>query len=312
MLTYPRKSESLQQLIYLKRRTVLSEDDEIALYASLQGYQGESEFASVVEQSLQKEYTVLYDIFLKQQNSHFQIDSLIFQEKQLYLLEIKYFHGDYYFQNNHIYHVHSKKRIKNPFDQLQRSELLLRDFLQKHKLPYNIQSYVIFNNPTFTLYQAPIQLNMVLPTQVDRFISKLNKQFSINKPPFQSPLLDIIYSEHIQKNHFEHSPEYHYNDLKKGVFCISCEGIMKLASKYTVTCQKCFKQESIDSAILRTIVEFSALFEKEVITTRYMYEWCGRMFSLRTIRRILEKYLVQQGESRASHYIFHENGQKHK
>src|SRR5699024_11138599 len=170
---------------------------------------------------LRKEYIVLYGILLEQNGSHFQIVCLIICEAQLYLIEIKHFHGDYYFQDNDLYAVKSRKRMKNPFYQNQRSEDLLHDFLLKHELTYNIHSYVVFNHPSFTLYHAPIQSNMILPTQIHRFIKKLNRQ-AIRTTEKEKLLVKTIFQEHIEHNPFEKLPVYHYENLKKDIFCLKC------------------------------------------------------------------------------------------
>src|SRR5699024_2332506 len=147
---------------------------------------------------LRKEYIVLYGILLEQNGSHFQIVCLIICEAQLYLIEIKHFHGDYYFQDNDLYAVKSRKRMKNPFYQNQRCEDLLRDFLLKHELSYHIHSYIVFNHPAFTLYHAPIQSNMILPTQIHRFVKKLNRQ-AVRITHREKLLAQTFYREHIEK-----------------------------------------------------------------------------------------------------------------
>src|SRR5699024_6134957 len=144
----------------------------------------------------------------------FQIDGLIIQEAQIYLLEMKYFQGDYYYQDDNLYAIKSRKRMKNPFYQNQRCEDLLRDFLLQHKLHYNINSYIIFNHPSFMLYQAPIQSNIIFPTQID-----IGLDWGTQK---EKVLTQTIYREHIEKNPFEKLPSYHFEGLKKGIFCLKC------------------------------------------------------------------------------------------
>src|SRR5699024_1861387 len=235
MLAFPRKSKTLQMLLSLKQRCTLSEDDEAALYTEQLGYQGERAFALRLEKSLRKEYVVLYDVLLEQKNSHFQMDCLLICEEQIYLIELKYLEGNYYFHDNDFYTVNSRKRIKNPFYQIQRSEDLLRSFLHKHKLPYNIHSYVVFNHPSFTLYQAPIQTNMILPTQIEKFLQKLNNQ-PVRTTSKEELLVETFYREHIEKNPFERLPAYPYEKLNKGIFCLNCQEQLNREGRYHVRC----------------------------------------------------------------------------
>src|SRR5699024_10103496 len=216
----------------------------------------ERALAITLQQTLKKEYIVLYDLLLEQNGSHFQIDCLIISEAQLYLLEVKYLYGDYYFQDNDLYAVKTRKRIKNPFYQNQRCEDLLRDFLLQHQLHYQINSYILFNHPTFTLYQAPLQKNMILPTQVERFVEMLNRQI-VRTTSNEQQLQQTIYREHIDENPFEKIPSYDYEGLKKGILCIKCSAWMERASKYHLQCLSCGQREFIDSAVLRSVVEFN-------------------------------------------------------
>src|SRR5699024_9976668 len=207
MLDYPRKSRAVQHLQYVRHRTALSKEDETSLYRGLQGFEGEWKFATLLEQKLQKAYIVLHDILLEQGNSHFQMDCLIIHDSAIYLLDIKNFQGDYVYKDNQLYNLHSKKKIKNPFHQIQRCEDLFREFLYTHKLSYTIHSHIIFNHPSFTLYQAPVLPNMILPTQIERFIQKLNDQ-SVYQTSKEGQLVETIYCEHIANNFFDNIPSY--------------------------------------------------------------------------------------------------------
>ena len=43
----------------------------------------------------------------------------------------------------------------------------------------SLESYLIFINPQFMLYHAPINSSIIFPTQLDRFMKKLNLSSSI-------------------------------------------------------------------------------------------------------------------------------------
>lgn len=303
MLTLPRKSNLLQALTFLSCRCTLSKEDESIFYAALQGYEGEREFSAVVQQTLRSDYFVLYDIFLNNSGNHYQLDCLIICERQIYLLEIKYYQGDYYFKNNDLYRLRSKQRIKNPFYQLQRSEDLLRDLLQKYNLEYTINAYVVFNHPSFTLYHALVQTNMILPTQISRFLQKLNRQ-PIHITEKEDLLVDMFYRQHIKENHFERLPEYNFTGMKKGIFCLVCRARLLYIKMGTVQCDSCLAEESIDSAVLRSVVEFNFLFPEVKINTSKIHEWCNGVISQKVVRRVLRNYLSLQRAGRSTHYEF--------
>src|SRR5699024_11673776 len=69
-------------------------------------------------------------------------------------------------------------RIRNPLHQLQRAEDLLRETLHDYAFYPHIQSIVVFVNPEFYLYQAPVQSNMIFPPQIKKFLFQLSKKAS--------------------------------------------------------------------------------------------------------------------------------------
>ncbi|RBP94721.1 nuclease-like protein [Cytobacillus firmus] len=110
------------------------------------------------------------DLLLEVNNSYFQTDTLIISETMIHLLEIKNFQGDWHLDSDKLYTVTSGREYKNPIYQLKRSAALLQTLKQN----YPVEASVVFINPEFTLYQAPMEQPIVLPTQVNRFMKDLN------------------------------------------------------------------------------------------------------------------------------------------
>lgn len=305
MLETPKKSTTLEVLEILRKRIELTELDQSIYYNLQKGYNGELRFSSFLKEELRQDYIVLYDVLLEKANSYFQIDCMIICEEEIHLLDIKNFHDDYYFQGKDFYRVKTGKRAKNPLHQLQRCEDLLRDFLIRSHFNYTIKSYIVFIHPEFTLYQAPLQLNIILPTQVRRFIRKLN-QAPVRITQKEQELAQMLRQEHIQENHYEKLPVYDLKELKKGLICLRlhCDGLMKINGRGKLKCEKCDTKESVESSVLRTVIEFSVLFPNKKITTTRICEWCGGAVSKKMVRRILSKYLCLRGKSKLSHFVF--------
>ena len=137
------------------------------------GCEGERKFELLLEHHQLSECLIINDLLLEKNNTLFQIDSLIISPKKIYLFEVKNYEGDFYVEKDNWFTT-TNIEIKNPLDQLKRSESLLRRLLQDLKLNFPIVSYVIFINPQFTLYQAPMNLPIILPTQLNHFIKKIN------------------------------------------------------------------------------------------------------------------------------------------
>ncbi|WP_238458072.1 nuclease-related domain-containing protein [Alkalihalobacterium alkalinitrilicum] len=111
-------------------------------------------------------------------NTFFQIDTLLITTEKIYLFEVKNYEGDFLIEDDKWYTL-TKTEIKNPVLQVKRSEFLFQRLLQE--LGFNtfitsLETYLIFMNPHFQLYQAPLNMQIIFPTQLKRFLNNLNKK----------------------------------------------------------------------------------------------------------------------------------------
>ncbi|WML57805.1 nuclease-related domain-containing protein [Neobacillus sp. PS2-9] len=162
------ESDELLAMRSLNTRMELTNQDKLRYLNLEKGFEGEKKFDQMTE-LLKEERYIINSLLLKVNNSHFQLDKLIISQGGIHLLDIKNFQGDFYINDNKFIAVKTDREWKNPFDQLKRSSLLFRQLLQNLKLNYLVEPLVIFINPEFTLYQAPMDLPAIFPTQVDKF-----------------------------------------------------------------------------------------------------------------------------------------------
>lgn len=112
-----------------------------------------------------------------------------------------------------------KKEITIPLIQVERNESLFGRFLRDLGMNFAIEYYLVFINPEFTLYNAPIDKRIILPTQLNRFMKKLH----MKNPRTQERHLNFakqLVSEHVtDPPPFMELPKYCYEGLEKGVFC---------------------------------------------------------------------------------------------
>lgn len=165
-------------------------------------------------------------------------------------------------QNNNWYGVPSQNEIQNPLHQLKRMKILLRKVLKKGNFDFSIKPYVLFVHPEFNLYQAPLDLPLVFPTQLNGFIR------TFTSSPFHpischNRLVTFLENEHLSQSAHERLPEYAYETLKKGIVCQECSHFMNVLNKKHVGCPNCQTTEPLEKAIKRNIVEFIALFPNE-------------------------------------------------
>jgi hypothetical protein len=262
----------------------LTEEEKQYYLNQEKGYEGEKRFDELTK-NLGNDLYILNDLLLKTNNTHFQIDTLIISQSSILPIEIKYFNGDHYYQSESFFKI-PKKEIQNPLQQLRRSESLLRQFLRNLGYHGHIEPYLVFNNPEFTLYQAPLNEPIIYPTQVNRFIGNLeNTPSKLNS--WHMKLAEQIISKHITESPYTLLPSYDYDQQKKGITCASCHSFNVTANAKKLVCDKCGNQEEIDSAILRSAEELKLLFPNRKITTRTIQEWCVVISSKKIIRRVL-------------------------
>jgi len=164
------ESEELKVLKALNTRMDLP-DKEKQYYLNLQkGYEGEVMFDGYLRR-LVIQSLIMNDLLLEQNHSHFQIDSLLSSQRLSYLFEVKNFVGEYYFEGDK-FKTDNGNEVKNPLLQLDRNASLLRQFFNSNGIKIPIEPYLVFVNPEFTLYQAPLEGRIILPTNLNRFIEK--------------------------------------------------------------------------------------------------------------------------------------------
>ncbi|KAB2329253.1 NERD domain-containing protein [Cytobacillus depressus] len=266
------------------------------------GYQGEAIFDQLTAK-LQCDVYILNDLCFEFNRSVFQIDTLIISQNTIFPIEIKNYEGDYHYDPEVFRRVSSNYEITNPLDQLKRSMTLLRSLLKFHGIHQPIEGYVTFVNPEFTLYQAPLNTSMILPTQLNRFNKTLNEMTSKLSNQHKK-LADLLISLHQTESPYTRLPTYNYEHLKKGISCISCYSYeVAVIAEKKIVCDKCSCVEDVNSAVLRNVEELKTLFPDKKLTTTRVHEWCKVIKSKKTIRRILIQNLRSVGESHLRYFV---------
>ncbi|MFD2655247.1 hypothetical protein [Gracilibacillus thailandensis] len=164
-----------------------------------------------------------------------------------------------------------------------------------------IQAAVVFINPECTIYQAPRTSKILLPTQLKRYFRQFHQPSTLS--PFCHQLAEKLEAIRLEKSPYEQLPEYHYNELTKGIPCSLCKKNLKTREGQSLICDNCGEQESLQAAVLRNIKEFMLLFPEERITTAKIGDWCNIPITERQIRYILNKYFEQKGYNKGAYYV---------
>lgn len=283
-LTKPLK---LILLEILNKRMDLPHDQKLYYSQLKKGYEGEMMFDALTEK-LSCDCYILNGLRFEFNNTTFQIDSMIAMQQTLYINEVKNFEGDYFYENGKFYSRNGSER-KDPLVQLERSSSQLRQLL--HHLGYKIkvESYVVHINPEFTLYQAPLDAPIIFPTQINRYISNLNRIPTILNRKHEI-LCDKLISLHVEEDPYAKLPPYKYGGMRKGFTCAMCNSFAISVHGQHCVCEDCGHVENVESAVLRIVWEIKMLFPELKITTNLVYDWYGGVGDKKRIRRILGKH----------------------
>lgn len=297
------RSEPKRLLIYryLDRRMKLTNQEKSYLDSLEKGYQGEVKFDQLLR-TLRIPCLIISDLQLEINQSTVQIDSYIITAAKHYLIDVKNMEGDYYVDaKGNWYTLSTNIPVKNPIQQVARMETLLSQFFRMNGITANVQPQIIFINPQFYLFQAPINTGLVFPTQLTHYINRLGA----NAKPMnqlQKNIAHQLLTSQVRENPYVKIPSYEYDSLKKGLCCVKCGSIKVEMLESIIFCQGCHHIENVVGSLLMAIHELHLLFPKLPLTTSLVADWCGGKIHSRLIRKVLDTHFQHHG-SRPKYYI---------
>jgi hypothetical protein len=154
------ESKKLKMFRSLNLRMKLNSKDSNYYSYLEKGFEGEKKFDRMLEQHLSDDWLAVNDLLLQYNNKRFQIDSLLKNKGTFHLYDVKYFDGDYFIKNGKWYSA-TGNEIDDPLEQLRRCESRLRRLFLSLGTNSPIESNLVFINPQFYLYQAPLGLPII-------------------------------------------------------------------------------------------------------------------------------------------------------
>jgi hypothetical protein len=296
------ESDELLYLRYLNPRMKLSLDDVNYLKYLEKGFEGEKKFDEILIKNLTGNWQLLCDLLFEYKKTFFQVDTIAIRDGKIHHFEVKNNRGDHYLEGEKWFTI-NKTEIKNPYQQLIRCESLLRRLLQYLGFSLQLESKLVFVNPDFFLYHAPMNLPIIYPPQMNLFINKLNlSPTSLKEGDYK--LAEKLLSLHIEKSPFIRKPLYQFSQLEKGIVCAGCQSLnTEVKALRRLICLKCGFEEDVMNGVLRNVEIFKFLFPEQKITTEAIYEWCKVIGSRKTIRRILTENFQHMGGTRSTYFV---------
>jgi hypothetical protein len=262
----------IRALTSLNARMNLSDSEKTNLFILKKGFDGECK-SDLWLKGLSEDWLIIHDLLLEHKHSKFQIDTLLISQDKIYPLDVKNYEGDYYLEGDKWFTC-VKKEVKNPLHQLSRCEILFRPLLHDLGYTYPLESYLIFINPEFHLYKTSINPSIVFPTQLNRFLKKLNMMpTKLNKRHFK--LAEQLVALHQIDLPHPRLPVYHFEKLEKGTLCPKCYSFYSDFIGEKLVCGTCGGEEGVESAVLRSVTELQLLFPERIVTTKTVKEWCN-------------------------------------
>ncbi|MDM5209443.1 nuclease-related domain-containing protein [Cytobacillus kochii] len=291
--------QQLRFLLALHARKELSSDHLHHLQAMKKGADGEIRWTTLLSE-LPDDIPILYDLNFEINQSIIQLDALCILQNKIVIFEIKNYSGNYTLVGDQ-WLSPSKKEMKSPLIQIKRNEPLIHQFLKRYQLPIPFEYHLIFVNPKFILYGAKPNENIIFPGQIPQYLDSLKKQ-TVSPTLLHTKIIETLLDNHKNKLNMLVKPEYHYEELAKGVFCSKCCGRMERLSKKRFKCKKCSHSGFVNDIIFNNIKDYSILFPERKIKTLDIYEWIGKQVSTAIIHRILQKNAKRLGNGRATYY----------
>lgn len=291
---------ALRVLEGLNSRIRLETEDKWYHYALKKGYKGELCWDEKIER-LRCDCIHLKDLDLKVSRNKFQIDSLLITAHTIYIYEIKNYEGEYILKNGELINYKTRKEIINPAIQVQRTASLLRQLIARMGIRMEVQAYVVYINPGFTLYQEKPQETYLFSSMLNKYLEDLESGKGLLTPKhhdLKEKLIDINKPEHFTDD----LPNYTYESLKKGLFCSQCSFEIPEFTGRMCICPNCNYKEQATAAILRHIEDFCILFPEKKLNKRTIVDWCKHIPSNYTVNAILKKNYKVRGGRRFRYY----------
>lgn len=302
MLTKPQKSRLHLVLEILRRRGEFSNEKQSSLNRLSSGYEGELNFYTILKENLRTNPIQLFDLHIEVNGSECQIDALLMFANELVVCEVKNYQGDFIINNGDWFTL-TNQEIRNPLHQLDRTKILLQQYLKKHNLSFAVNPYVVFVHPEFHLYQAPVNTPIIFLPQIFRFMKQL-ENIPCKLHSQHKKLEKLLTTNHQSYSSRSIIPNYSYASLRKGILCKKCNGTMKeVGRKYTI-CLRCSSREEYDKAVKRNIKDFTYLFPDKKINVKTVAEWLDHQTSSFRIRTHLSRKFNVIHSGKCSYYVF--------
>jgi len=284
-----RKPHDLQWLETVDKRKQLNEEEQRALQRLQKGFLGEQQMDKLVENFLAGKVTVIDDITLQYQSVIVQIDKILVVGNIVYIIDMKFYQGNYILQNNS-WQRGGKKLPTNILDQLRRAVRVLENIFKEQQMNLQVRGVLAFLNPDSNIeIKDNIPEKVLTFNEIPLWLLELNKQALEERyPHLQSVLFQYQIEDFRTKRQLTLDEEKH---LQKGICCPRCHQFHTRQDKHTVVCS-CGHKEVKAIAYTRTVTEYGVLFHDRALSLKELKTFFGKDLQLFYLKYILKTYFV--------------------
>ena len=264
-----------------------------------QGYIGEKEFSEILNE--QKSETWLHDLQFKNYNQ-VQLDFIVVTDEAIIQFEIKNYTGDYYYENGKLFRS-TGYVAKDLIHQFEVSDETLKRIVKKYKIDRKVISYIVFINPTFTLYgDLRSRINILLYSELHKLKDMFGANFKYDENVWICKKLKSLHQPFITS--YLYFEKVEFSKVIGGLKCISCNKIIEPSEIFNVRkyvkCKKCGTISSRYAIVLQSLKELY-LLKGEPFSINEAEIWTG--VSNSAIKRILYKKFKRIGNYKNSKYV---------
>ena len=216
--------------------------------------------------------------------------------------EIKNYTGDYYYENGKLFRS-TGYVAKDLIHQFEVSDKTLKRIVKKYKIDRKVISYIVFINPTFTLYgDLRSRINILLYSELHKLKDMFGANFKYDENVWICKKLKSLHQPFITS--YLYFEKVEFSKVIGGLKCISCNKIIEPSEIFNVRkyvkCKKCGTISSRYSIVLQSLKELY-LLKGEPFSINEAEKWTG--VSNSAIKRILYKKFKRIGNYKNSKYV---------
>lgn len=264
----------------------------------------------ILEEVFQKytfpfKHYIFHDLHLKS-TGHFQIDTLFLCKQGAIILEMKNIAGRISFpeHQNQITRTLDNGQVDSfecPSIQLERNQLLLKDWLYARNVAIPIYKAVVFPRPQQQFENLRDNLTVLFPLEIPTFLRSIGEQSPILDDNDLSSIATALMESHRDYNPFPFSSSYNISptELITGVRCIYCGSFGMRSIHKGWGCELCGYVDQ--QAHLHSILDYFMLVNKRIKNKDCRYFL--RLESNQKANRILKQLDIPSfGEKRGTYY----------